>query len=573
MNAPDPLTRARALLGLAAITLVGGALRFYNLGWGAPYFQFHIDEHFVFVGADNLRDSMEKAALAPKFFMYAPLPMHLLNVVRAIYEAVAHPLVLTVPRDEVTYMLLGRGISAGLGTATIPVAYAIAARLANRTAALLAAAFAALAVLHLRESHFFSVDVSMVFFVMLTWLALFRMVSVGDVRSGLLVGVSFGSALACKYSAVFMAVPIALAHLLSPHRPAWPGPAGAWGRWALRGAVPVLACVITFFALDPMVLLYYAKFRDDVRTLITEPLSGMFTERPVWQAHFTGVSNLRLYWFTNLLWWGLGPALEIWSIAGVVWLLLRRTRLALMAVSVPAAYYAIAGGSVAPFVRYAVPLGPILAVTAGVFSADLLRRPRWRLVGAVATVGVLVTTALYAAAYMNVFRQMDSRVAAARYLKRAVPAGARILVEPSQILPPMGDYFENTNFYASYQPTGARGEYRWHFHLFVLDTYRYLFDTPLSDAEKRAYIAARLAEVDWVILEDSFVEFYADLPSAKHGAVKDYHADMAAGRLGFDLVRTFKVYPSLFGWDIDDDRSELTFRLFDHPRISVYKRR
>jgi hypothetical protein len=54
--------------------------------------------------------------------------------------------------------------------------------------------------------------------------------------------------------------------------------------------------------------------------------------------------------------------------------------------------------------------------------------------------------------------------------------------------------------------------------------------------------------------------------------VKQYYRDLFAGRLGFQLAQTFKVYPSLFGQNIVDDRAELTFRLFDHPRIFVFRR-
>ena len=60
----------RALVALTVITAIGGALRFYNLAWGAPYFHFHMDEHYVFMGADLLRMSMRAAALSGKFFMY-----------------------------------------------------------------------------------------------------------------------------------------------------------------------------------------------------------------------------------------------------------------------------------------------------------------------------------------------------------------------------------------------------------------------------------------------------------------------------------------------------------------------
>ena len=48
-------THRFATLALALITLSGGLLRFYALDWGAPYHHFHIDEHFVFTGAVEMR--------------------------------------------------------------------------------------------------------------------------------------------------------------------------------------------------------------------------------------------------------------------------------------------------------------------------------------------------------------------------------------------------------------------------------------------------------------------------------------------------------------------------------------
>ena len=59
---------------------------------------------------------------------------------------------------------------------------------------------------------------------------------------------------------------------------------------------------------------------------------------------------------------------------------------------------------------------------------------------------------------------------------------------------------------------------------------------------------------------------------SEYAVMKEYYRDLFAGRLGFALERTFKVYPSLFGWEINDDGSEFTFRLFDHPRVYVFRR-
>src|SRR5262249_8032071 len=153
------LDRKAALWALAAITALGAGLRFYNLSWGAPYYHFHIDEHFVMGPADSMRRSMREAAMWPKFFMYSPLLMYLVNIVRSVYETFGHPLNLSVPQDEITYAVMGRAISASLGTATIPVVYFIATRIAGRLAGLISAALLACTVIHLRDSHFAATDV------------------------------------------------------------------------------------------------------------------------------------------------------------------------------------------------------------------------------------------------------------------------------------------------------------------------------------------------------------------------------------------------------------------------------
>jgi len=66
--------------------------------------------------------------------------------------------------------------------------------------------------------------------------------------------------------------------------------------------------------------------------------------------------------------------------------------------------------------------------------------------------------------------------------------------------------------------------------------------------------------------------YRADRAADRHGVVKKYYDDLFAGRLGFDLIKTFKVYPSLLGVTIDDDRAELSSRMNDHPRVYIFKR-
>jgi 4-amino-4-deoxy-L-arabinose transferase-like glycosyltransferase len=559
---------------LTLITLAGAALRFYNLQWGAPYYHFHIDEHFVFGGADMLARNPHEAAMSPKFFMYSPLPMYLLIVVRWLYQAVAGPLNLTVPHDEVIFMILGRAISATLGTATIPLAYLIARRISGPVAGLLAATLTAFGVLHLRESHFFTVDIPLTFFSTLTLClvlrAMDRMSSTPAFarRDDLAVGLAFGAAVLCKYTAVFLAPVIGLAYLLSPdglgRTPA------IWLRRGLRACVVGLIGLAVFLLANPLVVMYYAKFRQDIADWVTAPLTGVW--KPIWTAQFTDIGSPHLFWFTNILWWGVGPAFEILGVAGVIWLFWRRNRYAAVAGAYVIAYFVVAGQTVTPFARYGVPLVPALAIAAGVFGADVMTRERWKW-PALAAVGVtIVTTALYAAAYMHIFASEDSRLAASRFVVNRVPQGSHVLVEPSQNMVPFGGYLNATSFYNDYMLRGAGATRDDYYHLISLDTYVHLYDRRRSQDEKREYIGSRLAEADYIVMDDTFLQFYQHLPAAEHAAVKQYYDDLFAGRLGFELMRTFKVYPSLFGITINDDAAELTFRLFDHPRVFVFRR-
>jgi hypothetical protein len=555
---------------LSLIVVLAGVLRFYGLAWGAPYFHFHIDEHFVFVGADRLRVSMEAAALSAKFFMYGPLPMHLLNGVVWLYERINGQLALTVFEDQVTYMVMGRAISAALGTATVLVIYFVGKRVSSPIGGLLAAALLATTVVHIAESHTFRVDLAMLFFASLAWLFALRIAEQGRWRDYLFAGAFSGAAIGSKYSAAFILGVVAVAHLAAPGRPRTSTDVRGWLAWTARGLSPLVLSALTFAIINPMAFLYYHKFRQDILEQIVIPLSG--ASKPIWSAQFSDVQP-QMYWFTTNLWWGLGPALELWGLLGIAWLLSRRTRPAVVAAAFPLVYFLTAGGTTAPMARYALPLAPAFAVAAGAFSAFLLDRPRWRTVAVVATAVVVATTALYALAYMNIYRSRDARLAASDYLLANVPAGSRILVEPSHGIPPTGSYLKNPNFHGDHVLWGAQREQHDYYSLYTLDAYVYLYGRRATPEQKREYIQSRLDLVDYIVIDDFYVQLYQHLPEAEHGVVRQYYRELLGGQSRFDLMKTFKVYPSLFGLTINDDTAELSSRMNDHPRVYIFKRR
>jgi 4-amino-4-deoxy-L-arabinose transferase-like glycosyltransferase len=572
--------RPRVLLLLLLITMAGGVLRFYGLGHGAPY-HFHADEMLALRGATLLRADPQLAANSAKFFIYPVLPKELLALAIGAYEALEHPLDLAAERDAKVLMLLGRAISATAATLTIPIVFLVGRRLVNPAradnadeAGLLAAGLFAVSVVAVANAHFFTADSILTLFCALSLLAIVRVAQDGTWRSYALAGASLGLALASKYTAAFLLLPLAVAHLLSTSRTAATAGVGGWLRWlrwAGLGVAPLIVAGLIFLAVNPLIFEHWGRFLADVREGIVEPNFG--DTGPIWTAQFADVA-LRRYWFTNLLPWNLGPAFAVWALAGVAWLVWRRDRASLAAASFAIFYYVIASRTTTPYMRYLLPVVPALAAAAGVLSADLLRRTDvWRRFGQSLTTLVVVTTGLWALAYMNVYRRLDVRVQAAQFINLGLPEGARVLVEPSHNTPPMGSYFLDPLFFNDYVGWGATTVRTDRFVLHTLDVYVHLYDAKRSVEEKRQYIRDRLALVDYIVMDDTFEEFYEHLHGPAHAPVREYYRELFAGRLGFDEIRRFKVHPALAGLEIPDESAEMTFSLFDHPTVHVFRRR
>ena len=95
---------------LVGIIFIGAALRFYGLGWDAPYF-FHPDEGRVIQVTRKLESSLN-----PEFSIYGLLPIYLLTSVRWALS----PL---LPPTRFNLRLMGRVLSASFGSLSIFFCY------------------------------------------------------------------------------------------------------------------------------------------------------------------------------------------------------------------------------------------------------------------------------------------------------------------------------------------------------------------------------------------------------------------------------------------------------------------
>src|SRR5207245_1828713 len=154
--------------------------------------------------------------LNPHFFAYGSFPLYLLASVGNILSHISPALA-----DFANLTLTGRVLSALFDTGTILLTGWLGLLLTNDhtpgrryawSVALLAAALVAFTPFQLQLSHFYTVDTMLLFFVTLTVLACVVLVDTDKpVRWSLVAGLGYGLALATKFSAAPLIVPLTIA--------------------------------------------------------------------------------------------------------------------------------------------------------------------------------------------------------------------------------------------------------------------------------------------------------------------------------------------------------------------------
>src|SRR5207249_10565981 len=183
-----------------------------GLDFGLPNTQCRPDENL----AALLALGFLRSGPNPHFFNWPSLYMYALAVLYLVYYLVGRAaggfptlgqFASVTQLDWTPFLLISRGLSAFLGTATVVVVYRLASRLVSRATGLVAAFFLSLCFLHVRHSHFGVMDVPVAFFVMWSMLFLVRGHFERRARDFVLAGVLGGLATATKYNAVVLLVP------------------------------------------------------------------------------------------------------------------------------------------------------------------------------------------------------------------------------------------------------------------------------------------------------------------------------------------------------------------------------
>lgn len=549
----------RDRLVLIAVILVGGALRFTGLDWSVDadgrFHRFHPDETTLLANADALgRDITEvKSAygLLPVYLLYAT--GHASGLVLG-FDAFD----LSEPRAEKLSFLTARALSATLGTATILLVFLIGHRAGGARLALVASGLLALSPGHIQQSHYYTVDAPLAFWITLAlYLTLHTPTSRRWVYAA--VGLAIGVAGGHRFVAALLAVPYALAHLWTPSDRSVANVRDNLLARARRlvslpslGAAALAALVVilsmpTYF-LDPEGFLD----ESDQRNLIPSLEVATGETLRLWNFYdFT--TTPYLFYLTDLFPAALGTVACLFALGGLVAFVRRPNRALAVLLAWGVFYFLVTAGLHTKPIRYTTPVLPVLACLAAyawMVGARGLGRPPATVAAALV---LILPTAAHGFAVARVYTQENVRFEAARWIRTTLPRHGGAIGETGGF----PTWWMTEGFYPRKNDPGS---------LFARARNHVLPSNVIDILDETLGIVDH-----YVLIPQNRAIPYTAVPDLfPTGA--DYYTRLRDGRLGYERVRRFSRPAELFGWVFDDESSDPTIVAFDRPHVEVYRR-
>ncbi|MBN1642793.1 MAG: glycosyltransferase family 39 protein [Anaerolineae bacterium] len=602
---------------VALITLLAAAFRVYGLRWEDDLLGYpHPDERHLAntmlrialptpIDWDLLLNDADHSPLNPRKLIpngggehydlaYGTFPVYVYRATAVILSRLSGDPGLD---SYQAFGLIGRAITVLFSLLTVLLVYAMGRRISGPSIALLGAALLAVCVLHIQLSHFMTVDLLMS--AMLTGGLFFavRFAQDGRTRDAIGMGVALGLAMACKFNGITLGAGIGAAYIV-----AWLG--------RKRSLKDLLAfCVpltLLFWFLAFAAFEYYAVRDPYTYARAIGVQAKMVSGETDWP-YTRQYINTAPYWFQtkNLVLWGLGLPLGIAALAGLLgagaellFALLRpdptrdetqagphapRSPLAalgdrlahwtarqevaglLVLLGWAAPFYLYTAGLHVKFLRYMLPLTPVLCLLAARLLLQLGARLAARARRQARRVGlawalpalVILPSLLWALAYMRVYAQEHPWQAASRWFYENAPQGAAYTWEA------WGDRL----------PVDLPAEdlYRIPYGFMNQDVWMHIYhDMPPQD--KLAHISDGLCQADYVILSTPRIYLSVARLPWRYPVEIRYYELLFTEQLGYELVARFTAYPGLGALDIVDLSADQSFFDYEHPLVLIYRK-
>lgn len=411
------LKRYHLLLIVAAAFLV----RIVGVNFGL----YHPDEPMVV----NQALAFGSGNLVPQYYFYASLLQYALFFLYGIYYLAGYILgpfrefgsfAYIVLVDQTSFYLIGRSFVALLGALTVVPVYFIACKIcSSRRAAVFSSIFMASMYLHVRSSHYCTVDVPVTFMIALAYIPILDIVSRGGMKSYLAAGILAALAMSTKYNAVVLLPCIGIAGLVNMK-------SKAENLTVVKNlSLAYLAALVLFLVICSYIVYDFSGFMRAVDILFKK---GAEYNVNIW------------FRFRVDLLYGMGLILGLMGIAGFLRVCFSNKKYGIVLLAFPVLYFLAIRRAGQTFGRYTLPVLPFFAVSAGVFLDYIVRRVRFNTVLKAAlislTVGVIIASTLARSIYADrIFARTDTRDLAKEWIYDNIPYGSRIAVDQSLYAP------------------------------------------------------------------------------------------------------------------------------------------
>jgi len=433
-------SRHATIFSLLLLTLFGALFRFYNLNWGAPFY-FHPDERNV---ASAISQLQFPSQMNPHFFAYGSLPLYFVYFSDLTFNFLTscH---FTLNSCSVLFeqaLVSLRILAAFLNVVLIPIMYIIGKKLKNRQTGIILAFLATTSIGLIQYSHFGTYESVITFFSALFFLAclyLLEKVTKWNIFITALIG---GILVSCKVTNVvllFIPLGILFANLFK-----------GWRHLRLKhrflNLLYTFSALLTYLLIALYVFILtnpytFWDFNSFLNSMHYESSVAFGTEPVFYTGEFFNTFPI-LYQIQHVFPFLITPFLLLFLVPALGYVFVRliikphRSKLFLLIVFllltlIPQAILFV------KWTRYMVPVTPFLYCCIALFITEgvkyLKKQFPHHYCRLLIRIGLILggsISCIYALAFLiTVYVEPDTRVAAAQFANKQIPANAPILSE------------------------------------------------------------------------------------------------------------------------------------------------
>jgi hypothetical protein len=506
------------------IFIFAAYLRFANLNWDQGL-ALHPDERNIAMAVSRL-DWPEQNN--PEFYAYNGLPLFLADISTQLISNVTNDAGWQSNLGKIN--LITRSYSALFSLISVFIFYLIAKKTFSKKTSLVVTFLAATTVTFIQHAHFGVTESLLVLeLLILTWLSI-QYIEKHQRVVMLAMAIVFGLSFATKTSAL----PFAIIPLLSIFL-------------VYKFKFKAFLKIFTFFVYS-FIFFYicssntFYNFQQFLNTMRYEQAIASGQQKIFYTMQF--IDTIPYLFHLKTLLWQSSPFFFLVAVYGFCLLLknLKKYRMLWPFFLFSTVYFLYIGAWYAKFNRYLMPVIPALILLTGITFDQLKNKQFKKILVAL----ILITHSFWALSFMNIYQTEHSRITASHWIENNLADESVILHEErDERLPVI--YSQNKNYQYS-----------------LLELYQ--IDSP----EKINNLSEQLSTADYLIIASQ--RLYRTIPkSAEHPYTRNYYRLLFAEELGYQKIMEFSAYPQLFGLEIKDNGVEETFKVFDHPKIYIFK--